>query len=132
MKLNSIPTSFALLLALGAITLLARSNEPKPKADDSRVNQRDQKQGEATAGQQKRNAGDRDLAAKIRRSLMADKSLSLYAHNVNIISQNGIVTLKGPVRTDLELQTVLANTVEITGNLNKIVNEMAVAPTTSK
>lgn len=132
MKLSSIPTSFALLLALGAITLLARSNEPKPKADDSRVNQRDQKQGEATAGQQKRTAGDRDLAAKIRRSLMADKSLSLYAHNVKIISQNGIVTLKGPVRTDLELQTILANTVEITGNLNKIVNEMAVAPTTSK
>jgi hyperosmotically inducible periplasmic protein len=27
---------------------------------------------------------------------MADKSLSSYAHNVKVISQNGTVTLKGP------------------------------------
>ena len=114
------------------MSLLAQSNEPKTKADNTRVNQRDQKRGEATADQQKMNSGDRDLTAKIRRSLMADKSLSMYAHNVKIISQNGMVTLKGPVRTDMEMQTVLAKTVEITGNLNKIVNEMAVAPIAPK
>ena len=124
--------TFALLLAFGATGLNAQSNEPRPKADNTSVNQRDKKPGEATADQQKMNAADRNLTAKIRRSLVADKSLSLYAHNIKIISQNGIVTLKGPVRTDMELKTVLAKAVEITGNINKIVNEMAVAPTAAK
>jgi len=120
------------LVAFGATSLLAQPNEPKTKPDNTKVNQRDQKRGESTADQQKMNPGDRELTAKIRRSLIADKSLSMYAHNVKIISQNGMVTLKGPVRSDMELQLVLAKAVEITGNLNKIVNEMAVAPTTSK
>ncbi len=132
MQLNHFKIVLALLLALGAGGLRAQSNEPKPKADNTSVNQRDRKPGEATADQQKMNATDRNLTAKIRRSLMADKTLSTYARNVKIISQNGIVTLKGPVRTEMELKTVLAKTVEITGNINNIVNEMAVAPTTSK
>ena len=117
---------------MGAGGVLAQSNEPRPKADNTSVNQRDKKPGEATADQQKMNPTDRDLTAKIRRSIMADKSLSTYAKNVKIISQNGMVTLKGPVRTEMELKTVLAKAVEITGNINKIVNEMAVAPITTK
>ena len=36
---------------------------------------------------------------KIRKSIMADRSLSSYAHNVKIIAQDGEVTLKGPVRS---------------------------------
>ena len=132
MQLNQFPTALALLLAVGAGGLLAQANEPKRKPDNTSVNQRDKKPGEATADQQKMNATDRNLSAKIRRSIMADKSLSTYAKNVKIISQNGVVTLKGPVRSEMELKSVLAKAVEITGDINKIVNEMAVAPTTSK
>ena len=36
---------------------------------------------------------------KIRQSLISDKSLSTYAHNVKVIVQDGQVTLKGPVRS---------------------------------
>ena len=42
----------------------------------------------------------------IRKSVVDDKSLSTYAHNVKIISQNGKVTLKGPVRSDDERRSV--------------------------
>jgi len=53
------------------------------------VNKRDRNPGEATADQQKMNAADRALTAKIRKDVIADKTLSTYAHNVKIISQNG-------------------------------------------
>jgi osmotically-inducible protein OsmY len=49
---------------------------------------------------------------------MKDKSLSTYAHNVKIVSQNGVVTLKGPVRSDEEKLNVEAKAAEIAGRDN--------------
>ena len=63
---------------------------------DNSANNRQQNQSR-TADQQKNNTSDRELTAKIRRSVVADKSLSTYAHNVKIIVSGGAVTLKGPV-----------------------------------
>jgi hypothetical protein len=51
--------------------------------------------GETTADQQKMNPADGALTAKLRRAVVADKSLSTHAHNVKIISPDGTVTLKG-------------------------------------
>ena len=56
--------------------------------------------------QQKENQSDRELTAKVRQALVKDKSLSTYAHNVKIIAQDGIVTLKGPVRSEEEKKAV--------------------------
>ena len=81
----------------------------------------------ATADQQKMNPADRALTAKIRKSIMADKSLSTYAHNVKIISQNGAVTLKGPVRSEDEKHAVDAKAAEVAGR-DKVVNELTVVP----
>jgi hyperosmotically inducible protein len=74
------------------------------------------------------NAADRNLTARIRKSVMADKTLSTYAHNVKIISQNGIVTLKGPVRSDDEVRSIMAKAVEVAGGSDKVVNQMSVKP----
>ena len=74
------------------------------------------------------NTADRALTAKIRKAVMADKSLSTYAHNVKIISQNGTVTLKGPVRSDDEVKSIMAKATERTGSPDKIVNQMSVKP----
>ena len=60
-----------------------------------------------TAEQQSNASSDRELTAKIRKTLLADKSLSIYAHNVKI-TINGAVTLKGPVKSDEEKQQVAA------------------------
>jgi osmotically-inducible protein OsmY len=65
-----------------------------------RVNERDRSKDEPTADQQKDNRSDQDITQQIRQSIMKDKSLSTYAHNVKIITQNGQVTLKGPVRSE--------------------------------
>jgi hypothetical protein len=59
--------------------------------DNSKSNQQDR--GSATADQQAENQGDRDLARKIRKSIMHDKNLSTYARNVKVIAQSGTVTL---------------------------------------
>jgi osmotically-inducible protein OsmY len=68
-------------------------------ADNTKVNTRDRAKGAATADQQKENTTDREITQKIRRALMDDKTLSTYAHNVKVITQDGHVTLKGPVQT---------------------------------
>ena len=97
-----------------------------PKPDNTKVNKRDRNAGEVTADQQKMNATDRELTRKIRRSIMADKSLSTYAHNVKIISQNGAVTLKGPVKSDDEKKTVVAKAVEVAGSADKVTDQISV------
>jgi hyperosmotically inducible periplasmic protein len=111
-----------------AVPIQAQSTEGQVQPDNTKVNKRDRAPGEATADQQKMNATDRALTRKIRRSIMADKSLSTYAHNVKIISQNGTVTLKGPVHSDDEVKTIVAKATAITGNGDKVVNEMSVKP----
>jgi hyperosmotically inducible periplasmic protein len=66
--------------------------------DNTKVNKRDQDQSRPTAGQQKENRPDRETTRLIRRSITQDKDLSTYAKNIKIITQNGNVTLRGPVR----------------------------------
>jgi hypothetical protein len=75
-------SAITITLSLGlswAGPVVAQSTDDKTKPDNTAVNKRDQSPGEATADQQKMNAADRDTTAKIRRSVMADKSLSTYA-----------------------------------------------------
>jgi hyperosmotically inducible periplasmic protein len=118
--------TFALLLSSLSGTVYAQSTDPKPQPDNTAVNKRDQNPGEATADQQKMNAADRALTAKIRKAVIADKSLSTYAHNVKIISQNGTVTLKGPVQSDDEVKSIIAKATERAGGPDKVVNQMSV------
>jgi hyperosmotically inducible protein len=110
----------AVLLASG-LTLFAQA-----QPDNTKNNKGDQKPGAVTADQQKMNPADRDLTQKIRKSVMADKSLSTYAHNVKIISQDGMVTLKGPVNTDDEKKNVVSKAVAITGSADKVSDQLTV------
>ena len=96
-------------------------------ADNTKVNERDRNQAEPTADQQKENTSDRQLTQQIRRAVVEDKSLSTSAHNVKIISQNGTVTLKGPVKSEEEKQTIEAKATQIAGQ-GKVNNEIQVAP----
>ena len=120
-------------LTAGAVALIgvmlvssppARAQAP---ADNTKVNQRDRANDAPTADQQKENASDRDLTQKIRRSVMNDKTLSTYAHNVKIIAQDGQVTLKGPVRTEAEKKSIEAKAIAVAG-ADRVVNEISIAP----
>lgn len=96
-------------------------------ADNTKVNKRDRNKEEPTAGQQSNAKTDRELTRKIRQALVKDKDLSTYAHNVKVITRNGTVTLKGPVRSEDEKKAVEAKAAEVAGGAS-ITNELEVAP----
>jgi osmotically-inducible protein OsmY len=105
--------------------LVSAASQTPP--DNTKVNKRDRNPGAATADQQKENTNDRDIASRIRRALMDDKGLSTYAHNVKVIAQDGHVTLKGPVRTEEEKQSVEAKALEVAG-AGHVTNQISIAP----
>src|SRR5215470_7240024 len=76
-----------------------------------------------TAEQQSEATSDRMLTKKIRQSLVADKSLSTYAHNVKIITKDGMVTLKGPVHSEDEKSAIASKAAEVAGSSDKITNQ---------
>ena len=119
---------FASLLASWTLVLAQEPGQPaSPPADNTKVNERDRNKNEPTADQQKENRSDRDITQQIRQAIMKDKSLSTYAHNVKVITQNGQVTLKGPVRSEDEKKTVEAKATEVAGE-NKVTSELDIKP----
>ena len=70
--------------------------------DNTRVNREQQ----PTADQAKENVSDREMTKRIRRDVVADRSLSTYGHNVKIVVQHGKVTLRGPVHSDDEKRAI--------------------------
>jgi len=106
----------------GSVGIAFSQSQP----DNTRSNKGDADNSAVTADQQKMNASDRALTQKIRKAVMADKSLSTYGHNVKIVSQNGMVTLKGPVHSDDERKSIVGKAVEATGGPDKVADQMSV------
>lgn len=113
-------------LALIPQAATAQTSDSTTKPDNTQINQRDRNAGEVTADQQKSDRTDRKLTKNIRQSIMADKSLSTYAHNIKVISQNGAVTLKGPVQSDDEKRAVIAKAVAVVGSPDKVTDQISV------
>jgi osmotically-inducible protein OsmY len=120
----------ALGISLMAEPLRRQGNSQQPAPDNSKTNKRDRDKESPTADRQKMNATDRGLAKRIRASIVDDKSLSTYAHNIKIVAQDGKVTLKGPVRSEEEKSAIEAKATEIAGAGN-VINQLEVAPSKS-
>jgi hyperosmotically inducible protein len=78
-----------------------------------------------TADNQANAQSDRLTTQKVRKAIMADKSLSTYAHNIKIITVDGAVTLKGPVQTEDEKQKIASEAANVV-SADKITNELTV------
>jgi hyperosmotically inducible periplasmic protein len=113
---------------VGSIGFVLAYASAQTAPDNTRANKGDQNKSAVTADKQKMNESDRKLTQQIRKAVIADKSLSTYAHNVKIVSQNGMVTLKGPVRSDEEKHSIVAKAVEVAGGADKVTDQMTVAP----
>ena len=101
--------TLTLLLAVG-FTLSGIAKE-KPAtdntpADNTAKNERDRSGDTKTSGDQSNSPEDIKITAAIRRALVGDKSLSMTAKNVKIITVNGVVTLRGPVNNAQEKATI--------------------------
>jgi osmotically-inducible protein OsmY len=113
----------ALMLSAPVTYLPAFAQDNAPAPDNTKAN----RDAGATADQQKENKSDRELARHIRKAVIADKSLSTYAHNVKIIAENGVVTLRGPVRSEEEKASIESKAKSVAG-VGDVHNELTVAP----
>ena len=113
--------TFVLALASAAMLNAAPAQQTAP--DNTKVN----KTATPTAEQQANNKSDTETSREIRRAIVNDKSLSTYAHNIKVVTKDGQVTLKGPVRTPEEKAAVAAKAAEVAG-AKQVVNEIDVVP----
>jgi len=113
----------AFVLCVGVAGAQQSTSGQDAAPDNTKAN-RNRSQG---ADQQRELASDRVMTQQIRKSIMADKTLSSYAHNVKVITQNGHVTLAGPVRSEEEKSMVAAKAAELAGATN-VTNQLQVAP----
>ncbi|WP_136523262.1 BON domain-containing protein [Geomonas ferrireducens] len=119
--------SLSAAVALSAPVKIHAAQQSTSKADNT---QKNAEKG-VTAEQQKENKTDREITREIRRSVVKDKSLSIKAHNVKIITKDGHVTLKGPVKNADEKKAVEKAAEEVVGK-GKITNEIEIAPAKTK
>jgi len=94
------------LLALACFSALslaafAADNE-KAKPDNTATNERDRSGETQTSGDQSNSSADLKITQAIRRALMKDRELSTTAKNIKVVTANGQVTLRGPVKSAQE------------------------------
>jgi osmotically-inducible protein OsmY len=96
-------------------------------ADNTKKNERDRDTSALTPGDQGESEGDRTITQRIRQAVMKDDALSFTAKNVKIITLDGVVTLRGPVKSEKEKADIgtLAQHVE---GIKRVDNQLEVAP----
>ena len=122
------PRCISLMLALlcsASVSIpsfaVAQSSTAQTAPDNSGHNKHQAK----TADSQSNAKTDRLTTAKARRAIIADKGLSMYAHNVKIITTNGMITLKGPVKSEEEKQKVASDLASVV-SADKVTNQLTV------
>jgi hyperosmotically inducible periplasmic protein len=123
-----VAVSVLILMAFMVVGSMTRSQaqtteQQGTSPDNTKMNAQDRDKASPTADQQKDNRSDREITQQIRQFLVKDKSLSTYGHNVKVITQNGQVTLKGPVRSEDEKKAIEAKATEVAGE-NKVTSEL--------
>jgi hyperosmotically inducible periplasmic protein len=90
------------LTCLSTVSLAAMAADDKTKPDNTAINERDRSRETQTSGDQSNSSADLKITQAIRQALMKDSELSTTAKNVKIITNNGQVTLRGPVKNAQE------------------------------
>jgi len=88
------------ITCLSALSLAAlAADDEKSKPDNTATNERDRSGETKTSGDQLNSSADLKTTQAIRQALMKDDALSMTAKNIKVITANGHVTLRGPVKT---------------------------------
>ena len=131
MKLILLPVISSILLICSSQGQQATPTPRDPAASDSteadntKRNSSEQNKKTDTAEKQSNSKDDLALTQKIRQAVMKDGSLSMNAKNAKIIAQDGEITLKGPVDSQQEKDTIAAKAGEIAGK-DKVNNQLEV------
>lgn len=113
-------------LVLGSASAFAADKAAPTTADNTARNSEERSVLNPTADQQSNKEQDIEITRKIRASLMEKKDLSTYAQNIKIITQNGMVTLRGPVRTAAE-KSEADRIARATAGATAVQNELTIA-----
>ena len=99
---------------------------PTVEADNSAKNVRDRDDATKTSGDQSESEADRTISQNIRQAINADDSLSTNGKNVKIITAEGVVTLRGPVKDETEKTNIVAKAQQIAG-VKSVENQLEIA-----
>lgn len=94
--------------------------------DNTGINTRDRAADAITAGVQGQGKSDVDMTANIRKRVMATQ-LSMNAKNCKIVTQDGKVTLRGPVKDQSEKDDIGRIAVDVAG-VDKVDNLLEIQP----
>jgi osmotically-inducible protein OsmY len=83
-------------------------------ADNTKLNVRDRSDN-PTPPEQSNAKSDVDVAARIRKSIVADDTLSADAKNVKVIAESGNVVLRGPVKSAAEKSSIADKAAAVVG-----------------
>ena len=86
------------MACLTGLSLAAMAADEKTNPDNTAINQRDRSGDSKTSGDQSNSSSDLKVTQAIRQALMKDGTLSTSAKNIKVITENGQVTLRGPVK----------------------------------
>jgi|SwirhirootsSR3_FD_contig_31_9367108_length_606_multi_3_in_0_out_0_1 osmotically-inducible protein OsmY len=115
------------MAALGLSVVAQQQPPASTRPDNTKVNQRDRTESSVTADKQGNSKADVDRTAAIRKAITGQKSLSTTAHNAKVITLDGRVTLRGPVRDQSEKDMIGKLAADVAGVQN-VQNELEVAP----
>jgi hyperosmotically inducible protein len=100
---GSMKRTLLALTCLSAFSLAAlAADNKKAEPDNTATNERDRSGETKTSGDQSNGSADLKTTQAIRQALMKDGELSMTAKNIKVITANGHVTLRGPVKTAQE------------------------------
>jgi osmotically-inducible protein OsmY len=101
------------------------AEEAPVAADNTKKNERDTG-NTLTPGDQAENEADRTITQQIRKAVVDKDGLSMNAKNVKIITANGVVTLRGPVKSADEKADIAA-IAQRTSGVTRVDNQIEVA-----
>lgn len=118
---------FAAMAFVGGLALWAASARAENyPADNTGKNVRDRNDAAVTSSDQSNTESDLRITLEIRKAVIADKELSTNAHNVKIVTANGVVTLRGPVKNSAEKARIGAKAQHVSG-VTRVDNQIEIA-----
>jgi osmotically-inducible protein OsmY len=119
--------AFVLPLAVGQPSHAADTNKQPARvdADNTGRNARDADGTTLTPLDQGESDADRTITQQIRKAVVNHDQLSTNAKNVKIITLNGVVTLRGPVKSSEEKATI-ASVAMKTGGVKRVDNQLEI------
>ncbi len=97
-------------------------------ADNTRLNTRDMDAGAVTPLDQGNDTADIQTTAAVRKVLMADGTLSVNAKNIKVVTDKGVLTLRGPVASAGEKQ-LIDNLAKSLAGTNRVDDQLDVGTT---